>query len=439
MGRGSDLFRYSGMANPDITSGARLLLEGLGTPRDLVDKANVRERVELQDARQARLDALNTPGSAEWIAAKEAEQQLKLGAMSAEQAWKSANDPVYQNALAAAKRETPGTPEWSAAQKLLQELKISGMTAEMDFRKKYDPVYQAQVNALGIAENERKGREALAGAIMGLPTDKITKTTITPEQASAVRTGLESEAVVNAGNVYNREYAKLTKPDTTLDVDATGEVRMIPTTPAMSSEEAHQEALKRAGLLGVVAGQSPNIDESKLPKVGTTEAKTKLTADELTQAKIDATRNLVKEGKVPASVALEVATKLTPVKTQKEKLEEAKFALDIEEFKEKQAKGYYGKGGGSGSGDWLKALNETYKTYGDPDVIGTGDKARIQNDLAKIQIEGKYSDADMKDAIEASMGVYANPGSGGVDELGFVRAVGDNLLKMKSKEKAQSK
>ena len=332
MGRGSDLFRYSGMANPDITSGARLLLEGLGTPSDLVDKANVRERVELQDARQARLDALNTPGSAEWLAAQKAQQ-----------AWRADNDPVYQNALAAAKRETPGTPEWAAAQKLLQELKISGMTAEMNFRKKYDPVYQAQVNALGIAENERKGREALAGAIMGLPTDKITKTTITPEQASAVRTWLESEAVVNAGNVYNREYAKLTKPDTTLDVDATGEVRMIPTTPAMSSEEAHQEALKRAGLLGVVAGQSPNIDESKLPKVGTTEAKTKLTADELTQAKIDATRNLVKEGKVPASVALEVATKLTPVKTQKEKLEEAKLALDIEEFKAKEKGGMYKK------------------------------------------------------------------------------------------------
>lgn len=439
MGRGSDLFRYSGMANPDITSGARLLLEGLGTPSDLVDKANVRERVELQDARQARLDALNTPGSPEWIAAQKAQQDMKISSLAAEQAWKAANDPVYQDALAAAKRETPGTPEWTAAQNALREMKLKSMTEEQKWKMENDRVYKEQINALNLAENERKGREVLAGAIMGLPTDKITKTTITPEQASAVRTGLESEAVVNAGNVYNRVYAKLTKPDTTLDVDATGEVRIIPTTPSMSSEEAHQEALKRAGLLGVVAGQSPNIDESKLPKVGTTETKTKLTADELTQAKIDATMNLVKEGKVPALVALEVATKLTPTKTQKEKLEEAKFALDIEEFKEKQAKGYYGKGGGSGSGDWLKALNETYKTYGDPDVIGTGDKARIQNDLAKLQIDGKYSDADMKDAIEASMGVYANPGGLGVDNLGFIRAVGDNLLKMKSKEKAQSK
>lgn len=426
---------YKTVSSRDLTGGMSDALSNTFQMLSTAEKEKLdKQRLDLQDARQARLDALNTPGSPEWIAAQKAQQEMKVSGLDAEQAWKAANDPVYQNALAAAKRETPGTPEWTAAQKLLQELKISGMTAEMDFRKKYDPVYQAQVNALGIAENERKGRETLANAIMGLDPYKTTTTTITPEQASAARTGLESAAVVNAGNVYNREYAKLTKPDTTLDVDATGEVRMIPTTPAMSSEEAHQEALKRAGLLGVVAGQAPKIDESKLPKVGTTETKTKLTADELTQAKIDATRNLVKEGKVPAVVALEVATKLNPVKTQKEKLEEAKFALDIEEFKEKQRQNYYGKSGlnGSGKQNWIKTYDDMIKTYGDP---GKYDRPNIEKTLSDLQ-GTKYSDSEMSDAIEAARGVYGGSLIG-VDENGFTDAVETYLIKIALAKKAK--
>lgn len=429
-----DTFRYGGMATPDISSGAKMIIEGLQSPSKMVDKMQADENLELQKVRQARLDALNTPGSPEWVAAQKAQQDMKISGLGVEQAWKAANDPVYQNALAAAKRETPGTPEWTAAQKALRTMKLEGMTEEQNWKMKNDPAYQAQINALNLAESERKGKEYLAKEIMGLPTETVVKTEITPEQRETARVGLESGAVVNAGNVYNKEFAKLRGPveGETISL-GTGEVITLAPGKTMSEEEAHQEALKRAGLLDVVAGKAPVIDESRLPKVGVTESKKKLTTDELTQAKLNATVKAAQEGKIPAAVALEVVTKLTPTKTQKEKLEEAKLALDIAEFKEKQAKGYYGKGGGSGNGDWLKALNETYKTYGDPDLVGTGDRARIQNDLAKIQVEGKYSDADMKNAIEASMGVYANPGGIGVDNLGFVRAVGDNLLKMKNK------
>lgn len=430
MGRGSDLFRYSGMANPDITSGARLLLEGLGTPSDLVDKANVRERVELQDARQARLDALNTPGSPEWIAAKEAEQQLKLGAMSAEQEWKAANDPVYQNALAAAKRETPGTPEWTAAQNALRTMKLEGMTEEQKWKMKNDPAYQAQINALNIAEKERKGRELLANAIIGLPTETVTKTTITPEQVDKARTGLESAAVVNAGDVYTKEFAKLRTPVTTDAEFADGYEIKPKSSTVMSEEEAHQEALKRVGLLNVIAGNAPIIDESKLPKVGTTETKKKLTAEELNQAKLDATVKAAQEGKVPAVVALEVASKLTPVKTQKEKLEEAKYALDVAEFNAKKEGGMFKKSAGDNSkGDWIKSYDAMIKTYGSPDLMGKGDQADLEAQLANIQSKG-YTDKEMTAAIDAARGVYGGA-TFGVDEDGFIEAVKKNLLKLK--------
>lgn len=322
------------------------LLNGV-RDREIQDAQYARQAA--QDARQARLDALNTPGSPEWVAAQKAQQEMKIGGLSAEQQWKMQNDPVYQNALAAAKRETPGTPEWTAAQKALRTMKLEGMTEEQNWKMKNDPAYQAQINALNLAESERKGKELLAKEIMGLPTEIVTKTEITPAQREAARVGLESAAVVNAGDVYNREFAKLRTPVTVSEPVLVEGYEVTPgKTAVMSEEEAHQEALKRAGLLDVVAGKAPVINEGLLPKVGVTESKKKLTAEELTQAKLNATIKAAQEGKVPAALALEVATKLTPTKTQKEKLEEAKLELDIAEFKEKQAKGYYGKGGGSG-------------------------------------------------------------------------------------------
>lgn len=384
--------------------------------------------------RQAKQDALATPGTPEWLAAQKAQQEMKIGGMGAEQAWKMENDPVYKNALAAATRETPGTPEWTAAQDALQKLKISGMTAEMDFKKKNDPMYQAQINALNVAEKDRLGRETLANAIIGLPTETVTKTTVTPEQVDKARVSLESAAVTSAGDVYNKEFTRLTKPETRLDVDANGEVILVNTAPAISPEEAHQKAMEKAKLLDVVAGNAPAINEKLLPKAGTTEAKKKLTADELTQAKLDATVRAVKEGKVPAAVALEVASKLTPVKTQKEKIDEAEYLLKEKEFQEKKASGYWkhgnGKGGGTGDGV-RKALDEVYKDYGTPDLIGTGDQARIANKLAETQSAGSgYSDDEMKKAINMAAGVYGNPGGIGVNEDGFIEAVQRNLLKL---------
>lgn len=428
MARSSDLFRYSGMANPDITSGARMILEGLQTPGKIADKMQADENLELQKARQARQDALATPGSPEWVAAKEAEKGLKLDMMGAEHDWNMKNNPTYRATI-------PGTTEYETlrANKTADQIAIIDAQSAARLREQLaNPATKILISKYAQEQKLQAGQEALAKEIMGLPTEVVTSTTITPEQVDKARAGLESAAVVNAGNVYNNEYAKLTALTGQKEIlDETGYPITISGKPQLTPEEAHQEALKRAGLLDVIEGKAPVINEGILPKAGTTKTSKKLTVEELNQAKLDAVIKAAQEGKVPAALALEVANKLTPTKTQKERLEEAKFALDVEEFKEKKSKNYYGKNGsGSGKGNWLKTLEETYKTYGTPDVLGEGQRAGIELNLSKLQSRENASDADMTNAIESARGVYAYPGGLGVNEDGFKEAVELNLLKI---------
>ena len=431
-------------------SGARGIIDPLEGLRASMQQASTnlgqmiiqdetRVRQARQDARQDKQDLLATPGTPEWLAAQKAQQEMKIGGLSAEQQWKMQNDPVYQNALAAVKRETPGTPEWTEAQKALQNMKLQGLSAELELKKKIDPVYQAQINALSVAENDRKGRELLAKEIMGLPTETVTKTEITPAQREAAKIGLESAAVVNAGDVYNKEFAKLRTPVTVAEPVLVEGYEVTPgKTAVMSEEEAHQEALKRAGLLDVVAGKAPVINEGLLPKVGVTESKKTLTAEELTQAKLNATIKAAQEGKVPAALALEVATKLTPVKTSKEKIDEAKFGLDVDEFKAKKEAGYWDshkKGPDDGSGKAIRtALNDMFETHGKPDLVGTGDRADMEEKLAKLQTEKGYSDAQMASAIEKARGIYGKAWFG-VNEDGFIEAVKEGLGKLQPPKK----
>ena len=412
MARGSDLFRYSGMANPDITSGARMILEGLQTPGKIADKMQADENLELQKARQARLDALATPGSPEWLAAKEAEKTLKLDMMGAEHDWNMKNNPTYRATI-------PGTEEYETLRKNKTADQIAIIDAQSAARLREqlaNPATKILMSKYAQEQKLQAGQEALANEIMGLSNEKVTSTTITPEQVEKARAELESSAITNAGQIYDREYAKLTKApgfdSQEMAIDYTSGFSTNPKYKAsLSPEEAHQEALKRAGLLDVIEGKAPVINESLLPKAGTTKTIEKLTAEELNQAKLDAVIKAAQEGKVPAALAMEVANKLTPTKTQKERLEEAKFALDLEEFKEKKAKNYYGKSGSnSGKGNWLKTLEETYKTYGTPDVLGEGQRADIELTLSKLQSRENASDADMANAIESARGVYAYPG-----------------------------
>ena len=420
-------------------SGARGIIDPLEGLKTSVQQTNstlgqmivqneAEKQQELTRARQARQDALATPGSPEWLAAKEAEKTLRLDMMGAEHDWNMKNNPTYRATI-------PGTEEYETLRKNKTADQISLIDAQSAARLREqlaNPATKILMSKYAQEQKLQAGQEALAKEIMGLPTEIVTKTEVTPAQREAAKLGLESAAVVNAGDVYNREFAKLRTPVTVSEPVLVEGYEVTPgSTAVMSEEEAHQEALKRAGLLDVVAGKSPVINESVLPKVGVTESKKKLTTEELTQAKLNAAIKAAQEGKVPAALALEVANKLTPTKTQKESLEEAKFALDVEEFKEKKAKNYYGKSGsGSGKGDWLKTLEETYKTYGTPDVLGEGQRAGIELTLSKLQSRENASDADMASAIESSRGVYAYPGGLGVDEDKFKEAVELNLLKI---------
>lgn len=434
MGRGSDLFRYSGMANPDITSGANMILSGLGTPGELADKATAKQRVEMQDLRQAKADAMATPGTPEWLAAKEAEKELKMGLVAAEHNWKMENDKGYRATIV-------GTEEYELARKnkLSDETALlNAQSAARIAEKKADPTTGILLSKYAQELKDKKFQEVLAGEVVNIPTEKTVTATTTQEQQDKARTGLESAAVVNAGKVYNDEYTKLITPTSsgaTYTLPGGEVIELQKPGTAMTPEEAHQKAMEKAKLLDVVAGNAPVIDEKSLPKIGTTETKVKYTPAEINQLKLDKAKELYTKGQIPASMVVELGKAITPVKTQKEKIDEAEYLLKEKEFQEKKASGYWkhstGKGGGNGDGV-RKELDELYKTYGKPDLIGTGDQARIAMKLAETQSAGSgYSDDEMKKAINRAAGVYGNPGNPGVDEDGFVEAVQRNLLSFK--------
>lgn len=442
-GRQSELFRYSGMTNPDITTGAKMFVSGLEMPEKIADDLRLKERQEAQDLRlvnqdirQAKLYELNTPGSVAWLEAEKAKQGLKLDGMSKEQEWKMLNDPVYKNALDTAKRETPGSAEWYAAQKLIQGIKQDNMREEWKLKGQYDPATIAQMQALQIAKEDRAGQKAIAKDFFAIPQEKVTTTTVTPEDVAAVKNQLEGNATTRAGAKYNAIYENLVKPKTELDIDANGEVITYKANPTSTPEEAHAKALKESGLQDLLDTGTIKIDNTQLPKAGSTSKKVKYTPEEITQLKLDALKTGVETNKIPAALSLQVATALTPVKSAKDIREDTKVAIDMAEFTEKKNSDYWkhnAKGPDNGSGKAIRsALDDMFKTYGSPDLVGTGDRADMEEKLAKLQDKG-YTDAQMTSVIEKSRGIYGDS-MFGVNENGFLRAVEEGLGKLPIKK-----
>lgn len=433
-------------------SGARGIidpLEGLKTSMQqtnstlgqMIVQDEAQKQQDLTRAREARQDALNTPGTPEWVAAQQAQQEMKISGMDAEQKWKAENDLVYQNALLVMKRETPGSPEWNDAQKIIQNMNMSNKLEEYKLKRLYDPSVIAQFQALDIAKKDIADQEHIGKQFFALPTEKVTTTTVTPEDLQKVKEQAESATTTNAGAKYNLIYDSLVNPKKTpinksikIEGDIINGFKATPTTQLkMTPEKAHVKALKESGLQDLLDNGTISIDPSIiLPKVGTTSKEEKYTDDERTQLKLDLLKKGVDSGKISARLAMEVATKLQPVKSAKEKLEEKKFGLDVLEFNEKQRQNYYGKNGlgGSGKGNWIKTYDAMITTYGDP---GKYDRPSIEKTLSDLQ-GTKYSDSEMSDAIEAARGTYGGSFVG-VDEIGFTDAVKTYLEKLPPKEK----
>lgn len=435
-GQRTDLFRYSGMANPDITSGAKMIFDGLETPQKMSDDMRLKER-------QARMDEINTPGTAAWLTAKNAEQDMKIGGMSKEQEWKLANDPVYQNSLEVMKRETPGSPEWLKAQGAIQAMNLSTKREEWKMKNQYDPSVQLQFEALAEAKKNRIGQENTAKLLFNLPTENVTTTTVTPEEVAAIKAKAESDETVKAGQVFNDEYTRLKNPpkkplNETMKIvgDVINGFKATPIEQApISDEEAYLAALKKSGLDRVNNGESL-VPDSALPKAGSKTTKIKYTPEEMTQLKLDALKLGVQNGTLPPTLALEVATKLTPVESAKDIREDTKVAIDVAEFDEKKKANYWNshqKSPDAGSGKAIRsALEDMFKTYGSPDVIGTGDRANMEEKLSKIQLDGKYTDAQMTNMIEKNRSIYGDTWFG-VNDSKFLRAVEDGLGKLPKK------
>ena len=334
MSRRTELFRYSGMANPDITSGANMIIGGLETPGKINDKIMLQER-------DARKEALATPGTPEWLAAKEAEKELKMGLVAAEHNWKMENDKGYRATIV-------GTEEYELARKnkLSDETALlNAQSAARIAEKKADPTTGILLSKYAQELKDKKFQEVLAGEVVKVPDNKIVTTTTTQDQQDKARTGLESAAVVNAGKVYNDEYTKLTTPTSsgaTYTLPGGEVIELQKPGTAMTPEEAHQKAMEKAKLLDVVAGNAPVIDEKSLPKVGITEKEVKLTPTEINQLRLNKAKDLYNQGQIPASLVVEYNKALNPVKTAEQSLAESKLGLEIARFVEQKAKNYYG-------------------------------------------------------------------------------------------------
>lgn len=399
-------FRSSNIATPDISSGAQMILQGLGAPGKISADIQARERLKLQDARQLRQDALATPGSPEWLNAQDAKQKFALGTLTKEQAWKMENDPVYK----------------------------------------------AKIDEINLAEKDRKDKEFMAGEIMKLPANKTTSTTtgvVTQADVNVQRDGLLNSKYETAGKTYADEFARLTTP---LEVPTTptnvpgatlasnfgynNGVQNAPNTPnPVSKEEAHQLALQKAGLSDNMVGKEFTIDTENLKKISKGTVKdvvSKLSDKEITQGKMDLVRELANEGKIPSTLALQVIDKMNVKKTNAENIAELEFLRKLTETNAKVKAGYWDKDYSSKSGknEGIRStMQNLYEDYGSPDLLGTGDQGTIENALSNLQNKG-YSDSQMKQAINLSRGAYGSGSIVGVDEDGFIKAVENNLMKI---------
>ena len=281
----------------------------------------------------------------------------------------------------------------------------------------------------------KKEQEIASGVTIKsqLPTYK--EVTITPEQVAQTRAGLESAAVTNAGSKFNEIYSKLTTPSEpviTYEVDSFGgqvPITKVPGKPAMSAEEAQQEALKRAGLLDVVAGNAPKIDEKSLPKIGTTKTEIKKTDQEKAQAKIDALLAANAKGEISNTLTMASIKAITNPLTHEQELADKKYLLDVKKANADK--------NGPSKGTWGVEVKGMFEKHGYPDSIGTGDQADIEGKLASLQGTYDASDTDMSNAIRNAQLIYANIGSPGVDENGFKKAVEANLIKLALDKKAK--
>lgn len=334
-------------------SGARGIIDPLEGLRNSMQQASsnlgqmitqdeTRVRQARQDARQDKQDLLATPGSPEWIAAKEAEKNLKLDVTAAEHDWNMKNNPAYRVNI-------PGTEEYNSvrANKTADEIALINARSAVDLaRDAANPTTKILLAKYNQELKDKKYQEVLAGEVVKVPDNKIvTTTTTTQDQQDKARTGLESAAVVQGGNKFNELYTKYTTPidaGTTYTIPGGEVLELTKPKSAMTPEEAHQKALKESGLLDVINGAAPVINEKSLPKVGTTEKEVKLTPTEINQLRLNKAKDLYNQGQIPASLVVEYNKALNPVKTAEQKLAESKLGLEIERFVEQKAKNYYG-------------------------------------------------------------------------------------------------
>ncbi len=363
-------FRYSGIANPDLTAGAKLIMAGLQTPGNLAnqmqeqDRANVLLKLKQQEAQQGQQlfdlkmqeqDRLNKDRAGKELLASE------LMKLPTQKSSTSVVTPAVTQADVNSVRDGLLNKQYDVGTKYSEVFdKLSGETISKPVPGQFkESSNYTSVNVPGT-QNQKYTDSATGESLMFDPNSVVGKL------------------------VYGDKYFKKDVP-----IDNISEVQKY--TP----EQMHEIALKESGYSSDIG-----VYEDKLPKLSKEVTKTtmkNLSETDLKQGKLDLIKRLTNEGSIPATMALEVANKINAPKTKKEQLDELKYLLDVKEAarkdKELEAKiksGYFGKSS-SGKGfsfgeklytaagpDGLDAAREYLKNNkNDLSNMSTGDKKEL--------------------------------------------------------------
>jgi hypothetical protein len=369
-------FRYSGLASPNLGTGANLIMQGLQVPGKL--SAQIQE----QDRNNLLLN----------LKKQEAQQGQQLFDLKLQEQNRLNQERAGKELLASELMKLP-------TQKSSTSVVSPGVT-------------QADVNS---ARNSMLNTQyETAGDTYAKEFARLTAPIIPEEQSKAVANvqpvSTDNSSLltykgkpVTFDSISNTLQNPLTSLDNAVKEQMYGGSSQTPTTPELTQadiSQAHKLALEKAGLSDNMVGKEFTVAEDKLPKISKEVTKTSmkdLSDTEIKQGKLDLIRRLANEGSIPSTMALEVANKINAPKSQKEQLDELKYLLDVKEQsrkdKELEAKiksGYFGKSS-SGKGfsfgeqlytaagpDGLDAARDYMsKNKGSLDNMSTGDKKEL--------------------------------------------------------------
>ena len=438
-------FKSGNITAPDLGRAASLINAPGQFLQDYLDKQQKAEQLAIENARADELLGFKRATEASRLAKEE--QDRLLGEALAEQ--------MSDRSVT----ETVKTPDKILNQKAIDLAKKSNAAIEEANKKRLDAQALASTDYSKIYES-----------LMSGDSNDITKATATPVKEWAP--GTNYKRIVNPDGTEDTAYIGGFLGDAFSSLK--GVLDRTDKKKTYTPEEAHKIAMEKSGLGMVKAAdlETSAVPEAQIQRGGTKQVTRSKSKQEWTKnaydnllgrkdltgsTKLQALKQIKSQadtmyGKDAKGMSVAQQIKLMEMssknKTKKEETDDLRALIKSEmgdsykvkastntglkeEYKNILKRKEKGSNNKFGFDKSLKALEDMYKVYGDPDTIGTDDRAAIEADVADIQSKYKLTDSQMTSIINKSRGEY--DGIIGVDESGFVDAVEDEAKKLKKR------